>query len=60
MFALIDYYPSDVLPEALFYSFRNQMTHSLRNLIKYEEQLSITIFEFERLIMWIIRKYPEE
>lgn len=55
---LLGYKPKDETPEALFYSFRNQMTHSLRNLIKYEDELARTIFEFERVVMLIIRKYP--
>ena len=55
---LIGYKPKDETPEALFYSFRNQMTHSLRNLIMYDKELARTIFEFERVVMQIIRKYP--
>ena len=42
----------------LFYFFRNQMTHSYRNLYQYSKELADTIQAFERLILLIVERYP--
>lgn len=58
LFCLCKYSPSKNIKEELFYSFRNQMIHSYRNLKQYKEELAHTIFHFERVVMAIIEKYP--
>lgn len=57
-FALISYKPKNQELYSLFYSFRNQMTHSLRDLLIYDESMAKTIFEFEQVVMQIVAKYP--
>lgn len=58
LFDLINYQPKDKSISALFYSFRNQMTHSYRNLHKFRDKLAYTIQQFERIVMLIIERYP--
>lgn len=59
LFSLIGYTPDKSDIDAnLFYSFRNQMTHSYRNLYQYSKELADTIQAFERLILLIVERYP--
>ena len=58
LFALVGYTPSSEKVNDLFYSFRNQMTHSYRNIYRYEKELAETIQCFEILVMKIIESYP--
>lgn len=53
----IGYNPNKSEPYEVFYSFRNQMTHSYRNLHKYKRELAETVQAFERIIMIIIERY---
>lgn len=57
LFDLVHYSPSNKGLKDIFYSFRNQMTHSYRNLDFYQEELSETIQYFELLILKIIETY---
>lgn len=58
LFEKVSYVPDKDNPSDLFYSFRNQMTHSLRNLMSHHGLMARTIFQFERVVMKIIEKYP--
>ena len=58
LFDLTRYEPSKTQIQDLFYSFRNQMTHSYRNLYVFEKELAETIQAFELLVLKIIEKYP--
>lgn len=42
----------------LFYSFRNQMVHSYRQLSQFEAELANTVFYFEQVILSIMEKHP--
>lgn len=57
LFDLVHYSPSNKGLKEIFYSFRNQMTHSYRNLDFYQEELSETIQYFELLILRIVETY---
>lgn len=58
LFDLIHYVPSKNEMNDIFYSFRNQMTHSFRKLYVYPEELAETIQDFELVILKIIETYP--
>lgn len=53
----IGYNPNKAEPHEVFYSFRNQMTHSYRNLHRYKQELAETVQAFEHIIMIIIERY---
>lgn len=57
LFDLVHYSPSKKGLNDIFYSFRNQMTHSYRNIHCYQEELAETIQYFELLILKIIETY---
>lgn len=57
LFDLVHYSLSNKGLKEIFYSFRNQMTHSYRNLDFYQEELSETIQYFELLILRIVETY---
>lgn len=57
LFDLVHYSPSNKGLKEIFYSFRNQMTHSYSNLDFYQEELSETIQYFELLILRIVETY---
>lgn len=46
------------LPEML-YEFRNQMIHSYRELLKFQDELALTIQGMERVVLSIIGLYPK-
>ena len=54
LFDLVHYSLSKKGLKDIFYSFRNQMTHSYRNLDFYQEEMAETIQYFELLILKII------
>ena len=58
IYASISYEPDKTQLGDLFYSFRNQMTHSLRDFSGLEEDMTRTIFAFERAVMKIVERYP--
>lgn len=58
LYSSLSYKPKKDAPYDYFYSFRNQMTHSLRKIIKDRKSLAKIIFEFDQIIMHIISKYP--
>lgn len=58
LFDLIHYKPSREGVKDIFYSFRNQMTHSYRKLLGYHDELAETTQYFELLVLKIIEKYP--
>jgi hypothetical protein len=47
--------PSEM--SSLFYSFRNQMTHTFRSLHVYPDEVAETVQGFEKVIMTILEKY---
>lgn len=57
LFDLIHYSPSKNGLKDIFYAFRNQMTHSFRNLHGFPVELAETIQCFELLILKIIELY---
>lgn len=57
LYGLVGYNPSKTEIHELFYSFRNQMTHSYRKLQKEKAEMAITVQEFEILMMYIIEKF---
>lgn len=57
LFDLVHYSPSKKGLNDIFYSFRNQMTHSYRNLDFYQDELAEVIQYFEQLILKIIEIY---
>lgn len=58
LFDLIHYTPSKDGVKDIFYSFRNQITHSYRKLLSYHEEMAETTQYFELLVLKIIEKYP--
>lgn len=57
LFDLVHYSPSKKNLKEIFYSFRNQMTHSFRKLYLYPKELAETIQYFELVILKIIETY---
>lgn len=57
---LTGYNPNTSALGEIFYSFRNQITHSYRNLHKHIKELSMVVQAAEKLILTIISKYPDD
>lgn len=58
LYGLTKYSPDKGSEQAmLFYSFRNQMTHTFRNLHNYPKEVAETVQGFEKVIMTILEKY---
>lgn len=57
LYGIIGYDPDDKSDYMYFYSFRNQMTHTFRNLHDYPEEVAETVQGFEKVIMTILEKY---
>lgn len=54
----IGYYPANKDDRAeYFYSFRNQMTHSYREIHGHEKELDKTVQAFELLVLTIVERY---
>lgn len=58
LFDLYGHKSDYTLPDML-YEFRNQMTHSYRELLKFQEELALTIQGMERVVLSIVAHYPE-
>jgi hypothetical protein len=58
LYSLTKYNPGNESEQAmLFYSFRNQMTHTFRNLHCYPQEVADTVQGFEKVIITILEKY---
>ena len=58
LYSLTKYSPDKPSEKALlFYSFRNQMTHTFRNLHDYPDEVAETVQGFEKVVLTILEKY---
>ena len=54
----MDYHPANMNENAMcFYAFRNQMTHSYREIHKHKVELDKTVQAFESLVLTIVERY---
>lgn len=58
LYQLTNYNPDKESDNSMFfYSFRNQMTHTFRNLHSYPDEVAETVQGFEKVIMTILERY---